>query len=133
MSNNNCTYLEAIEYITSKDKIENMPINIYEKIINLNPNEQYGNYILKNVMKNRGIVFREIKERENGSKETKLHRLECVIKYYDINDCDITCNEIMKQINNISNNEDLEYYNCNCLDCHRKCLELYKIGTLSKI
>lgn len=132
MSNNNCTYLEAIEYIISRDKIENIPLNIYENIIKLKPNEQYKNYILKNVMKSRGIVFREIKEKSNGSKETKLHRLECIKKYYNI-DYDYTnCNEIMNEINKIYNEDCLDYYENNCLDCHKKCLELYKIGTLSK-
>lgn len=115
---------EAIEYLIVKNNIEDIPISIFTKLLDLNEGEKYENYTLKDHFTNSGIVF-ETRENKNTKKQIKL--VECVTKYYDINhkNTDI-CYDIVEKIG-------LTYPDIkNCTTCHKKCLELAKNKQLKR-
>lgn len=115
---------EAIDYIISKNTIEDIPVNTFKKLLDLNLNESYEGYCLKNFLKNTGILFR--KERIiDGEKKGKIYMIECVKKYYDLPD---DCN----RITNMLGLGDSCLVS-NCTECHKKCLDLVNKREINKI
>ena len=85
---------EAVEFLKNKDTIEGIPVFCFENLLALKKGETYQEYKLKNLMKNKGLIFRKTFVNDDNEEESKMVFVECVKKYYDLPaKCD-NCNSI---------------------------------------
>ena len=119
---------EAVEYLKSKDTIENIPVYCLGNLLQLNKGESYQDYKLKNLMRNKGLVFRKRIINDKNEEEGKIIFVECVKKYYNLPSNCTSCNDITSDFLKIGDSYSVE----NCIECHRKCLDLFNKKELMK-
>ena len=119
---------EAVEFLKNKDTIEGIPVFCFENLLALKKGETYQECKLKNLMKNKGLIFRKTFVNDDDEEESKMVFVECVKKYYDLPaKCD-NCNSITENYLEIGDSYSIS----NCIECHKRCLDMFKRKEITK-
>lgn len=107
--------LEVLNYLKNVNTIEGIDLETLSQLFS-SPTKIHKNFIIKVVAKDSIVVYNK-----NINKNTMI---KCVKNYYDLGDSG--CMSIKRDKLKLS-------IDCNCKECHLKCLTKQATGTLNKL